>query len=164
MVSLRLISTGAVHLLQLRLSPRPSTAWNLQDYLVAGFVRSGRRLSNPFGDLRALREAVLGFYTKSHLCDPWQASVYKRLTSLRRLLTWVPDAKRQFERIWHACFHPEYSNAEIHSIPKDASKVHGMIGLIAEDIQAFGWDWSFHPYAFHRPKMQPLPLCGTSKG
>ena len=119
-----------------------------------------------WGPTRSKRapEAVMGLYTKSHLCDPWQASSYRRLISLRRLLTWVPEARHKFEAIWRIRFRPTDLHGQSPSTRRSINNVEGMIGLIAEDIYTFGWDWSTDPYAFTRPGMQPLPICGTSKG
>jgi hypothetical protein len=119
-----------------------------------------------WGPTRSKRapEAVIGLYTKSHLCDPWQASSYRRLISLRRLLTWVPEARHKFEAIWRIRFRSTDLHGQSPSTRRRINSVEGMIGLIAEDIHTFGWDWSTDPYAFTRPGMQPLPICGTSKG
>lgn len=74
------------------------------------------------GRTKRAAEIVFGLHTKGHLTDPKMYIPYQRLSSLRRLLTFVPESRAMFETTWHA---------RMRSRPAPGTApLQGMLGLI----------------------------------
>ena len=40
----------------------------------------------------------------------------------------------------------------------------GPVGLVQQEIEPLGWDWTQSPWRFDRPHKSPVPLTGGPKG
>ena len=45
-----------------------------------------------------------------------------------------------------------------------AGAVLGPVGLVRQQIESLGWDWSHSPWRFERPSRSPVPLTGGPNG
>ena len=84
------------------------------------------------------------------------ALTYQRLTHLRRCCQDDPQLAQAVAAVRRLEQRGELRHSR--------TSPRGPVGLIAQEAQALGWDWSASPWEFRRPGSCSVPLCGGPNG
>ena len=92
---------------------------------------------------------------KGHRSDPLMATTVQRVSQLRRWRQEDHQISRVVERAWFLAMNS--------ARPKPGA-VRGPVGLVLQEAESLGWDWSSPPWQFRRKGQSPVPLCGGPNG
>ena len=79
----------------------------------------------------------------------------QRISQLRRWCQEDHQISRVVERAWFLA---------VNSPRPKAGAVLGPVGLVQQEAESLGWDWSSAPWHFERQGQSPVPLTGGPNG